>query len=63
MTLHLQPLTQDQLASDTLGYSVRLVRSDPAAGIHDVIEIDGYGVLEELLEHLTDMMHERRWLT
>jgi hypothetical protein len=65
MTLHLHhvPLTTEQLASETLGYSVRIERADPASGRFDFIEIRDYGVLEELLEHLDDMMRERSWIT
>ena len=66
MTLHLRhvwPLDAAQLASETLSYSVRIERTDPATGIHDAIEIDGYGVLSELLEALDDAMQKQRWLT
>jgi hypothetical protein len=64
MTLHLHNvgLTEEQLASETLNYGVRLLRTDPASGMRDAIEVNGYGDLEELLEDVTEMLLERRWL-
>jgi hypothetical protein len=64
MTLHLHhvPLTSEQLASETLTFSVRIERQDTATGLHDSIEIRDYGVLSELVSDLDDVLHQRRWL-
>jgi hypothetical protein len=41
---------------------VRIEREDASDGHHDVIEINDYGVLEELLDDLSDMMQKRMWM-
>jgi len=45
---------------DDLSYSVNLYKLRNGI-IVDTIHIDGYGVLQELLDDMADMIEKKRW--